>query len=295
MLVIAVFFGLGMAPVTGAISTELFPTYIRNQSAAWCRNIFEIAGFILGPLLVGVLGDHYTGALGSIGDTVTILVLLFIPATWLIWRHLPETKGRELEEIEQDLGLEHAHLDPPSGAPAWRAWAIFGSVIVAMLAGGYFGVKVLGDITRRPEGAAERFLQAVDEGEPKDIAKYGSVGVAQRLFGTGEVDFEHIEIFPAQKSGSLEYVPFVVTFEDTHKKAGATLLVSEQGKAHPPDLKVVALSPARLNTGKSGPEPAPRAAWPIAVIVVAAVTLLAELILRALRTGGSIRTADRTT
>src|SRR4029077_11624550 len=104
-LVVAVFFGLGMAPVTGAISTELFPTYIRNQSAAWARNIFEISGIILGPLLVGTLGDHYTGALGSIGDTVSVLVLLFIPAVWLVWRHLPESKGRELEEIEAELGV----------------------------------------------------------------------------------------------------------------------------------------------------------------------------------------------
>ena len=284
LLVVAVFFGLGMAPVTGAISTELFPTYIRNQSAAWCRNIFEIAGFILGPLLVGVLGDHYTGALGSIGDTVTILVLLFIPATWLIWRHLPETKGRELEEISRDLGLTRAHLAAPSAGPRWRPWAIFASVIVAMLVGGYFGVMALGDITRRPEGAAERFLQAVDDGEEKDIRQYGSVGVAQRLFGTKDVDFDRIDVFRAQTSGSLEYVPFEVTFEDTGKKLAATLLVSEQGRADPPDLKVVALSPAVLETGESGPAPAPNPAWPIAVIVVAAVTVLAEVILRTLKT-----------
>jgi putative MFS transporter len=284
LLVVAVFFGLGMAPVTGAISTELFPTYIRNQSAAWCRNIFEIAGFILGPLLVGVLGDHYTGALGSIGDTVTILVLLFIPATWLIWRHLPETKGRELEEIEHDLGLTHAHVAPAPTGPRWRPWAVFASVIVVMLIAGYFGVQALGGITRRPAGAAERFLQAVDDGEKSDIERYGSTGVAQRLFGTKDVEFERIEVFPAQRSGSLEYVPFEVTFEDTEKTLAATLLVSEQGREDPPELKVVALSPAVLKTGESGPAPAPRPAWPIAVIVVAAVTVLAEVILRALKT-----------
>jgi MFS transporter, putative metabolite:H+ symporter len=300
LLVVAVFFGLGMAPVTGAISTELFPTYIRNQSAAWCRNIFEIAGFILGPLLVGVLGDHYTGALGSIGDTVTVLVLLFIPATWLIWRHLPETRGRELEEIEQDLGLEHTHLTPAAKTSSWRPWATFAGVIVGMLLLGYIGVAALSDVTRRPAGAAERFLQAVDEGEAKDIEQYGTLKLAQRLFGRSvgggddEVDFERIEIFPSQQSGSLDYVSFLATPEDAEKPTGGTLLVSPQGDAEPPDLKVVGYSPALLATGPSGPEPAPRTAWPIAVIVVVGVTLIAELVLRSLRADDAPTTTART-
>jgi putative MFS transporter len=297
LLVVAVFFGLGMAPVTGAISTELFPTYIRNQSAAWCRNIFEIAGFILGPLLVGVLGDHYTGALGSIGDTVTVLVLLFIPATWLIWRHLPETKGRELEEIEQDLGLTHTHLTPSTTSTTWRPWAIFAAVIVGSLAIGSFGVGALSDVTRRPAGAAERFLQAIDEGDAEEINRYGSSGVANQLFGSlkEDFDFERIEIFRSQHSGSLDYVPFIVTIEDSNKRIGGTLLVSPQGRADPSDLKVVALSPAFLRTGASGPAPAPRTAWPIAVMVVAGVTLLAEIVLRSLRTGDEPLTKTRTT
>jgi putative MFS transporter len=98
-LILGVFFGLGVAPVMGAMATELFPTHIRNQAAAWARNVFEIAGYILGPLLVGVLGDHYTGVFGSVGDTVTFLFILTLPGVWLIWRYLPETQGKELEDI----------------------------------------------------------------------------------------------------------------------------------------------------------------------------------------------------
>lgn len=98
-LLLAVFFGLGMAPVMGAIATELFPTEVRGQSMAWVRNVFEIAGYVFGPAVVGVLGDHRSGAIGNVGDTVTALALLFIPGIWLVWRYLPETKGRELEEI----------------------------------------------------------------------------------------------------------------------------------------------------------------------------------------------------
>lgn len=98
-LIASVFFGLGAAPVMGAFASELFPTDIRAQSAAWVRNIFEIAGFVGGPLLVGVLGDHATGAVGSIGDTVSLLMILWIPGIFIVWRYLPETKGMELEEL----------------------------------------------------------------------------------------------------------------------------------------------------------------------------------------------------
>src|SRR5207302_4497278 len=61
-LLLAVFFGLGMAPVMSAFATELFPTEIRGQAAAWVRNVFEIAGYVFGPALVGILGDHATVA-----------------------------------------------------------------------------------------------------------------------------------------------------------------------------------------------------------------------------------------
>ncbi|MCA1695979.1 MAG: MFS transporter, partial [Actinobacteria bacterium] len=98
-LMLAVFFGLGMGPVMSAFATELFPTEIRGQAAAWIRNWFEIAGIFFGPLLVGVLGDHANGAIGNIGDTVTLLMVLQIPCIWILWRYMPETKGQELEDI----------------------------------------------------------------------------------------------------------------------------------------------------------------------------------------------------
>ena len=96
---LAVFFGLGIGPVMGAFATELFPTEIRGQAAAWVRNGFEIGGYVFGPLLVGVLGDHATGAVGNIGDTVSLLMVMWIPAVVIVMRFMPETRGRELEDI----------------------------------------------------------------------------------------------------------------------------------------------------------------------------------------------------
>ena len=98
-LLLGVFFALGMGPVMSAIATELFPTEMRGQSAAWVRNVFEIAGYVFGPAIVGILGDHQSGAIGNVGDTVTVLMLLQIPTLWLVYKYLPETKGLELEDV----------------------------------------------------------------------------------------------------------------------------------------------------------------------------------------------------
>lgn len=98
-LLLAVAFGLGAAPVLSAFASELFPTEIRGQAAAWVHNWFEIPGYIFGPLLVGVLGDHTTGVIGNIGDSITLLTPLVAPAAYLVWRYLPETSGRDLDEI----------------------------------------------------------------------------------------------------------------------------------------------------------------------------------------------------
>jgi putative MFS transporter len=103
-LILAVFFGLGVAPVMGAFATELFPTHLRSQSAAWVRNVFEIAGFIGGPALVGFLGDHSTGAVGSIGDSVSLIMLLWLPGIYIVYKFIPETKGMELEDIHGGHG-----------------------------------------------------------------------------------------------------------------------------------------------------------------------------------------------
>jgi putative MFS transporter len=297
LLLVAVFFGLGMAPVLGAISTELFPTYIRNQSAAWARNIFQISGFILGPLLVGVLGDHYTGALGSVGDTVSILVLLFLPATWLIWRHLPETKGRELEEIEADLGIDLvAAQSDPSGGPAWRRWAIAASLIVVIGGGVVLGVVALGNVTRRPEGAGERFLQALSRRDPKGIDKFGSQKVVDNGFDTSKLpkDFYRIEVGRAGPYGATTGVPFRVQPTSKSDFVQGILLVAPTGHSTPRDWKVIGSAPvsqalARVpSEGGSPPAGAPRAAWFLALATVLGLALGCELLLRGLRDASAV-------
>lgn len=235
-LVIGVFFGLGQAPLYGAIGTELFPTHIRNQTMAWSRNVFEIAGFILGPLLVGVLGDHYSGVFGSIGDTVSFLFFLGIPGIWLVLRYLPETRGKELEEIEAEvsgLGLDPLEVtdeEPVVDRRARRAETqrrVVGAVAATVALFGIVagGLRWADDQVRRPEGAAERFLQAVSKEEDDRIETYawrsGDVFADSLREFTREDEsddwFERIEVgrrVEGESDDTTAFVPFHVVQQD---------------------------------------------------------------------------------
>jgi putative MFS transporter len=104
VLCLAIFFGLGSSSVTSAFATEFFPTYVRSRAAAWCRNAFEIPGGILGPLVVGLLGDHRTGPIGSIGDSMSLVFLVAIlPVTLISMRYIKETEDLDMAMFDQAL------------------------------------------------------------------------------------------------------------------------------------------------------------------------------------------------
>ncbi|GAC1364998.1 MAG: hypothetical protein NVSMB32_08120 [Actinomycetota bacterium] len=96
-----IFFGLGSGAATTAFATECFPTYVRGRAATWCRNAFEIPGGILGPLIVGFLGDHRHGAIGSIGGSASLLFLVCtVPVLLIAWKGIGETRGLDLDTLD---------------------------------------------------------------------------------------------------------------------------------------------------------------------------------------------------
>ncbi len=109
LLCLAIFFGLGSGCMTSAFATEFFPTYVRSRAAAWCRNAFEIPGGMLGPFLVGILGDHTTGPLGSIGTAMAaVFVATIVPVLVIAWLYVGETKGVDLEALDAALERQAA-------------------------------------------------------------------------------------------------------------------------------------------------------------------------------------------
>ena len=103
VLCIGIFFSLGSVAMTSAFSTEPFPTYVRSRASAWCRNAFEIPGGVLGALVVGLLGDHVTGPVGSIGDAMSLTTIAFLPAAMIV-AHLfvPETRGEDMVSMDEE-------------------------------------------------------------------------------------------------------------------------------------------------------------------------------------------------
>ncbi len=91
--VLAVFGAAAVLPALNAFSTELFPTDLRSDAFAWSNNLLGRIGYVLSPLAVGAAAD----AVGW-GPAVASTAIGPVLALILIWRWLPETSGRELED-----------------------------------------------------------------------------------------------------------------------------------------------------------------------------------------------------
>jgi len=276
-LFLAVATGLGLQPVLSAFATEPFPTDIRAQAAAWARNGFEIAGLVLGPALVGVLGDHVSGPVGSVGDAASLLALVALPALYVVWRHLPETRGRELVDVSVPSSRPNGDASP------WRMRAA--AVAAVTVLAGTFALLVAGRSALRPEGRAERWLEAVaDTGRPGAQADararadaIGDLEVAAPLRAWGPDRrgyFASLEVGRSRRAGAEVAVPFGVR-RDHHFQSGVVVLRQEGGT-----WRIVALGPRRPAPEDRVPSeggPVPGGAAASAWVASAAVTGLVAL------------------
>ncbi len=185
LLALAVFFGLGIGPVLSAYATELFPTRIRAQASAWVRNWFAVVGSALGPAMVGVLGDPYHGAIGNIGNTLSLLMLVALPAAFLIWRFMPETRAVELEAAAAPVEVPAGKEVPDSVAAAQyarmrRSFSIGLSAVVLLLGTGFAVVLTTGSGQHRPSGAAEDWLYDM-AGSTASSGRQAALSQAERL------------------------------------------------------------------------------------------------------------------
>ena len=106
VLCAGIFFGLGSVAMTSAFATEPFPTYVRSRAAAWCRNAFEVLGGVLGALTVGILGDHVSGSVGSIGDAMSLVTVAMLPPAMVVcWLFVPETKAEDMVAMDEAVAL----------------------------------------------------------------------------------------------------------------------------------------------------------------------------------------------
>jgi MFS transporter, putative metabolite:H+ symporter len=82
-------------PVLNSITLELFPTDVRADGYGWSNNLLGRAGYIAGPALVGVMAPSF-----GVGGATALMGIFPLLALALILLRVPETSGKELEEIE---------------------------------------------------------------------------------------------------------------------------------------------------------------------------------------------------
>jgi putative MFS transporter len=93
-LVFGIFGVSAVLPVLNAFTAELFPTELRGDAFAWTNNLIGRVGYVSAPYLVGLLAEHT-----SLGIAVRLTIVGPMIALALILILLPETSGKELEEI----------------------------------------------------------------------------------------------------------------------------------------------------------------------------------------------------
>jgi sugar porter (SP) family MFS transporter len=105
------FFGIGLAPVTWVYIAELFPTAIRGRAVSlatlslWAGCLAVSLSFLTLMRLLSPAGIFWVYAAWS---AVTFV---------FVWRLVPETKGRSLEEIQSMWGSDGGLKDGSSPAP----------------------------------------------------------------------------------------------------------------------------------------------------------------------------------
>lgn len=88
-------FAFSFGPVTWVIISEIFPTRIRGLAASIGSFSLMVTGFFItltNPVFIKVIEPS---------GTFFLYGMLTLPAIWFIWKFIPETKGKTLEEIEK--------------------------------------------------------------------------------------------------------------------------------------------------------------------------------------------------
>jgi len=95
---VQLFIGIGV----WLLLSEIFPMTIRGFAMG-------IAVFVLWSVnaLISFVFPNLREALGSTG-TFGIFVLVNLVSIWFIWKFVPETRGRRLEELEDDFRTHDA-------------------------------------------------------------------------------------------------------------------------------------------------------------------------------------------
>jgi sugar porter (SP) family MFS transporter len=90
------FFAFSLGPIKFIFASEIFPTHIRSHAMA-----LAILTMWATDTLVGQFTPLLRDGIGPSG-TFLIFAAILVPQILMVWKWMPETAGRSLEDIEQD-------------------------------------------------------------------------------------------------------------------------------------------------------------------------------------------------
>ena len=89
------FFAFSLGPIKFIFASEIFPTNIRSHAMS-----MAILTMWAADTLVGQLTPSLREGIGPSGTFFQFACIL-VPQIFLVWKMMPETAGRSLEEIER--------------------------------------------------------------------------------------------------------------------------------------------------------------------------------------------------
>jgi putative MFS transporter len=89
-----IFCASAVMPVLNSITLELFPTEVRADGYGWANSLLGRVGYVAGPSLVGLMSPQL-----GIGNATALTAIFPLLALALILWRVPETGGKELEDI----------------------------------------------------------------------------------------------------------------------------------------------------------------------------------------------------
>ena len=95
------FFAFSQGAVIWVFISEIFPNSVRSQGGSLGSATHWIMAWIITTIFPGIVEGHEKGGFYSF---VFFAIMMFLQLIF-IWRAMPETKGRTLEEIQKDLGI----------------------------------------------------------------------------------------------------------------------------------------------------------------------------------------------
>ena len=89
------FFAFSYGPVIWTLLSEIYPTTVRGRAMSIATLTLWVGTFIIGQTVPWMLDN-----LKPYG-TFWLFSVMLLPAIWITWKLVPETRGRTLEEIER--------------------------------------------------------------------------------------------------------------------------------------------------------------------------------------------------